>query len=33
MGKKVRNYKFFDNYSWYVPGVKDIFILLSMLLL
>ncbi len=33
MGKRVRNYKFFDNYSWYVPGVKEIFILLSMLLL
>lgn len=33
MGKKVRNYKFFDNYSWFVPGVKEMLILLLMLLL
>lgn len=33
MGRKVRNYKFFDNYSWFVPGVKEMLILLLMLLL
>ena len=33
MGKKIRNYKFFDNFSWFVPGVKEMLILLLMLLL
>ena len=33
MRRKVRNYKFFENYSWYVPGAKGILILLLMLLL
>ncbi len=31
--RKVRNYRFFDNYSWYVPGVKEMFVLIAMLLL
>jgi len=31
--KKVKNWKFFDNYSWYVPGVKEMFVLIAMLLL
>lgn len=30
--KKRGNFKFFDNYSWYVPGVGQMFILLLMLL-
>ncbi len=33
MGKKVRNYKFFDNYSWFVPGIKEMLVLLAMLML
>lgn len=33
MGKKVRNYKFFDNYSWFVPGFKEMLVLLAMLML
>ena len=33
MRRKVKNYKFFGNYDYYVPGAPDIFILLALLLL
>ena len=33
MRRKVKNYKFFENYDYYVPGAADVFILLALLLL
>ena len=32
-GRKVNNYDLFTNHSWYVPGVKEMFVLLGLFLL
>ncbi len=31
--RKVKNYNFYGKFSWYVPGVKEMFVLIAMLLL
>ena len=33
MRRKVKNYNFYGKFSWYVPGVKEMFVLIAMLLL